>query len=565
MKTFGGFLPGPKAGSAAKSSLILLAGALCAALILAVSFSWAQPAPGYLDKLLDRGLSTDSYESRVLMQQASEAHGGDAARLLADAAAISPDLPAVHLRLALAALPDAFESLSELIAAGEAYKHSFWWSMSLRASALQALVAAVMLGLAGLIAIRLTVDLPLLMHDINEKRVRLILPALMLPFSPLGPALVLLAALMTVCLYARKGVAVFYLAAVFAVALPALQGPLDDAYTASMPRMAAIVGVNEGSTNRYAIGVLAGHDDYMSRFAYGLALRRDGRIEDSVAVFRKLLAETPDDGRALINLGNAQFAAGRFAEARDSYQKAYDSSKTVVSAYNLAMASRALFDYASGDKFYAEAAALDAQVVSAFNSIASKNPNRTVMDSVFTHAELEDYIAHNATNAASLYPLGGKAAMAGAGVLAVIFTVLLFSGIGLAGRCTNCGKVLCERCAPTRNYAGKCASCHRLLAEFDDTSPRAKVARMLSSMRIKDKMRDRLKALSFAPPGIAQIFAGKLLEGFLYLTGFLFLVFAAILAADPIFTVGLAGLTHLWLTPPLAAAAACCICCHSCP
>ena len=554
MKTFGGFLPGPRERSAVKANYIL-AGALCAALLLAVTFSFAQQGSGYLEQLLDRGLSMDSYESRVLLQKASEAHGADAASLLADAAAISPNLPAVHLRLALVKLPDAFESISELIAAAEAYKHSFWWSMSLRGSAIQAFVAATLLGLAVLIAVRLAADLPLLMHDINEKRPRLILPALMIPCSVLGPALVLLAALMTMCLYARKGLAVFYLAAALAFALPVLQGQLDAAYSASMPRMAAIVGVNEGSDNSYAIGVLSGYDDYMSRFAYGLALRRVGRVEESVAVYRKLLQETPGDRRSLVNLGNAQFTAGRFNEARDSYQKAYEIEKTAVSAYNLSMASRALFDYASGDKFYGEAAALDSQVVSSFNSIASKNPNRTVMDSVFTKDRLEDYISQNGTNAASLYPMGNKAAMAGAGALAVIFTVLQFSGMGLAGRCTNCGNVLCERCAPSRTYAGKCASCHRLLAEFDDTSPRAKVARMLSSMRIKDKLRDRLKALSFAPPGMAQIYAGKLFEGYLYLVGFLYLVFAAILAADPVFTVGLVGLTHVWLTPFLAAGA----------
>ena len=78
---------------------------------------------------------------------------------------------------------------------------------------------------------------------------------------------------------------------------------------------------------------------------------------------------------------------------------------------------------------------------------------------------------------------------------------------------------------------------------------------MLSSLRSKDKIRDRLKALSFAPPGMAQIYAGKLFEGFCYIMGFLFLVFSSILAAFPIFTVGLSGMTHVWLTPGLVIAA----------
>ena len=214
-----------------------------------------------------------------------------------------------------------------------------------------------------------------------------------------------------------------------------------------------------------------------------------------------------------------------------------------------------MFDYAAGDKFYDEAASLDAPVVSRFNAIASKNPNRTVIDSVYGKQDLEAFVASNRAASASIFPLGNVAGMIGAGVLLLIFTVMSFTDIALAGRCTNCGKVICERCAPGKTYGGKCASCYRLLSEFDDTSPRAKVARMLSTMRIKDKLRDRIKALSFAPPGVAQIYAGKLTEGLLYLVGFIFLLISSALTALPTFTVGLAGLTHSWLTPWLLIAA----------
>lgn len=514
------------------------------------------PPQTYKDKILDHGLHMDEYYASALLKRAEAASGIAADQLLAEAGDIGPNMPSVEFRLALSALPDIFTSMGHVFSAVHAYKRSFWWSTSLWGTVLYSFIGAFLLALVAVISIRLMTDLPLIMHDINEKRSRLILPALILPFSALGPILLLLAAMMTVCLYIRKsGRMAFYISAAFVISSPFVQGSFDTIYSSRTPAMRAIVAVNEYVDNRYAITVLAGREDYMSRFALGLALKREGRIDESIAIYKGILDKDGNDRRALINLGNAYFAANRFPEARDVYQRAHDIDKTVVSAYNLSQAARATFDYASGDRFYDEAAALDTAAVSRFNSISSKNPNRSVMDAVYNTNELKAHAHDTRSSVITLYPFGTTAAMVGAGLLVILFTALLFTRDEVAHQCSNCGKVVCEYCASGKQLAGRCLACHKLLAEADDASPKAKVARMLSSMHLKNLMRDRIKALSFAPPGVAQVYAGKVTEGLIYLVLFLFCILGAILCAAPVFTTGLAGFSHIWFTPLFVVAA----------
>lgn len=542
-------MPVPRAKLAARASTMRMVIAMACLLAMAAAYAFADQAASYRESLLDRGLSTDDWYAKSLLIKSSRMKGPEATRLMAEAAEFAPNLPPVHLRLALQAVPDMFVSVSQVFAALDAYKRSFWWSMSLRGTLLYALMGAVVSAIVVLIIVRLATDFSLIKHDIDERHKRLMLPMLILPFSVLGPVMLLLAAFMTVCLYAKKGRLAFFLVAGFVFAAPVMQGTIDAVCSSRTSQMRAMVGVNEGSDNRYAIEVLGAQPDYMSRFAYGLALRREGRAEESIDVYQKLLAQESGNPKVLVNLGNALFAAGRFPEAREAYDKAHASRKSVLSAYNLSQAARALFDYEAGDKFYAEAVALGPGAVSHYNSIASKNPNRTVMDAVYDTAELESYAFRTSHPVATIYPLGTTAVMAGAGVLVLVFAYMSFTGIELAGRCTNCGVVVCELCAPSKALGGRCAACHKLMTETDDTSPKAKVARMLSSMHMKNALRDRIKALSLAPPGIAQIYAGKLTEGLMYLTSFFFLLIGAVLCAMPVFTMGLTGFTHLWLTP----------------
>ncbi|MDA8154873.1 MAG: hypothetical protein M0Z52_00245, partial [Actinomycetota bacterium] len=54
-----------------------------------------------------------------------------------------------------------------------------------------------------------------------------------------------------------------------------------------------------------------------------------------------------------------------------------------------------------------------------------------------------------------------------------------------------------------------------------------------------------IRALSFAPPGIAYIYAGNVLQGMLMLWVFLFAV--GLLVLNPLFTTGLSLMDHGWL------------------
>jgi hypothetical protein len=69
-----------------------------------------------------------------------------------------------------------------------------------------------------------------------------------------------------------------------------------------------------------------------------------------------------------------------------------------------------------------------------------------------------------------------------------------------------------------------CSRCFRSLIKLDETEVKERVARLLSIYEHQKRRRVILKVLSFVIPGASQIFAGKVLYGFLFMWPFLFLL-----------------------------------------
>jgi len=74
------------------------------------------------------------------------------------------------------------------------------------------------------------------------------------------------------------------------------------------------------------------------------------------------------------------------------------------------------------------------------------------------------------------------------------------------------------------------------------------VAKQLEVQEFQKKKRRIVSFLSFAPPGIAHIYWGRILSGTLFLWLFLFLLL--LILVRPLFSTGLSLFSHSWITIP---------------
>ncbi len=66
----------------------------------------------------------------------------------------------------------------------------------------------------------------------------------------------------------------------------------------------------------------------------GLALAAEGRIDEAMAHYRKVLESRPDDALTHNNLGNALAGLGRFDEAATHYRHALKVQPNLATAHN---------------------------------------------------------------------------------------------------------------------------------------------------------------------------------------------------------------------------------------
>jgi tetratricopeptide (TPR) repeat protein len=505
------------------------------------------------DSVLDRGLRDNEPYSYVLSQRAEASGPAEAKVLLEEAIRQSPDLPVLYFKLSeavLAASPwDVFEGISHAVEGLKAYRRSFWWSMSLAGLLYVSILGSLLISLAAVALIRLPMELPLLAHDISEDPRKLIVPALLLLISFLGPLFFFAGGLCIIGLYLRKtDKAVVYVSLLTIALSPYLLRPVDMFYSSSTPENRAIVAVNEGRDNSYALQVLEGHRDYASMFSYALALKREGFYGKAAGLYEEMARGGPNQ-MVYTNLGNAYLAAGLTERAKDFYRMAEKMRPSPKTLYNLSQVYRYTLDFQTGDRYFLDAAKLDSDLVSGFTAVASSNPNRFVMDETIPMGELLERTWAGRKGVIDPFPVSPGAAAAIAVVMLAGFLLADRRTPTRASRCTRCNRILCPRCTQGLQWRQTCPDCYNSLVRLVDVDPKERVTKLLAVHERKSRIRAAVRLLSFAPPGIAQVYTGRVLAGFILLWLFTFPLLAA--ALNPLFFTGLSSFRHGWLNPLL--------------
>jgi tetratricopeptide (TPR) repeat protein len=337
------------------------------ALLTASTSAYAQKD---YEKLLDQGLTNDEAYSYSLVEQAKGAQND--VEILQEALKFSPDVPAIHFKLARASLPNVFDSLQYVIGGLKAYARNFWWSFSLTGLLYASLLISLVVAAAAIVIVRLPIQIPLLSHDINEGKLKLLIPLILLLAALGGPLFFIASALVVVGVHLQKLNKVpVYIMIVALAAAPLLVKSANVLLTASSsPEIRAIVAVNEGRDNSYALKALKDGTSSEAMFSYALALKREGHYAEAADIYTRLADKKPG-WQVLNNLASTYSAREQPGRAKETYKKAAEMESTAMLLYNLSQVYRGTLDFAEGDKYYKEASALDRDLVSKYTTVAA--------------------------------------------------------------------------------------------------------------------------------------------------------------------------------------------------
>jgi len=373
---------------------------------------------------------------------------------------------------------------------------------------------------------------------------------LFVPLSFLGPLFFMAGSMLLLGLYFRgMNKAVVYASVLFLLMSPLWLNIINMFLSAPSSELRAIVAVNESRDNKYAAAVLQNKDDFISLFSYGLALKREGRYEEAIAAYKKLLASHPDS-RAYVNLGNSYAGVNDMAAAKEAYKKSVELKPLASAYYNLSHVSRETLDFAKGEEYFNEAIKLGRETVSQFSSAASRNPSRLVIDEPLPMSTMWEYAETGARRLIKISPLNSASSVIVSIALLALFFIMDSAFKQRAYRCQRCGVILCGKCGKGKLWGEMCSLCYKSLIKLDALDSRIRVAKQLEVQELQKKKRRIISFLSFAPPGIAHIYWGRILSGTLFLWLFVFLLLLILL--KPLFSTGLSLFSHGWITMPSA-------------
>ncbi|GAB4407995.1 MAG: hypothetical protein OHK0032_03370 [Thermodesulfovibrionales bacterium] len=505
---------------------------------------------------LDKGLSNTEPYSYLLIKMAHEDRGR-AKTLLVSARKYSPDLPAVYFGLARESFSlsplGIFETLEHLRQGIKAYGRNFWWEFSIAGLIYSGLLVSFFFSMLIVLLIRFPMEAGLLLHDGMEDRKRLILFGL-LPFLSLFGLISFIAGAFSLIgfYFKRTDRIVVYASLLFFILSPMLQGIAGIFFTTPPPTLKAVVAVNEGRDNRYALWTLKGRDDLASAFSYALALKREGYYNEAIDVYKGLASRTATapknltvfwGPRVYLNLGNSYYAVKDIEAAKESYKKSIEIAALPSAFYNLSQIHREMLDFVKGDEYFLEAAKLNPEAVHRFTSISGPNPNRFVVDETLPMSALWGYAIDRTP-----HPLTKNLFLSG---IAVILTAMFFTLNRKirhrAHKCKRCGAIFCSKCSRAITWGEMCPDCFRSFIKMEGLEPKERIAKLLSVYQSQVKRRKTARLLSCVIPGAGQVYSGRMLSGLLFLWVFLFSITLLVMNQFP-FT-GLSSFSHDWLVP----------------
>ena len=232
----------------------------------------------------------------------------------------------------------------------------------------------------------------------------------------------------------------------------------------------------------HRLGELAARErgNPLVQFGLGWTARRGNHLAVAESAYRRALELWPRSDRVLNNLGNVLAMQGRTDEALDCFHRAIEANGESAAPYfNASQLYTQRFEYQLATEALSKASALNFDLVKTYQSQATSDGLLPLVDQWLSPVVFWDALRHASLPremAGSLpVSLRGHNEAAGWRFSAL---ALLIVGLGLgAGRwqqerlpqrsCSNCGRIVCRRCAVRRCENALCPVCARIEAQAE--------------------------------------------------------------------------------------------------
>jgi tetratricopeptide (TPR) repeat protein len=211
-----------------------------------------------------------------------------------------------------------------------------------------------------------------------------------------------------------------------------------------------------------------------AQFALGWHARQGAQLEVAEHAYRAALSAWPEHPAVLTDLGNVLAMRGHSDEALVLYRRAAQRDADNAAAhFNAAQLLTRRFDYAGANEELRQASAIDFDLVKQYQSRAGSNGMLPLVD-VWPSPPTFWSALTNAAPARGPQPLpfNLRGRIEASGWVFSLASLLVMAAGWYAGRwqhrrlplrtCSNCGVVVCRRCARRRREAALCPECDRV-------------------------------------------------------------------------------------------------------
>jgi tetratricopeptide (TPR) repeat protein len=309
------------------------------------------------------------------------------------------------------------------------------------------------------------------------------------------------------------------------------------------PLFWAAVAALDGGTDSRAVAELDSAmkkipDDRDLVYLMATHLKKAGKYDEAVQLYRGILQADPNDGIAKNNLANLEYARGELPSAIARYQQGAagegPSEQVATFYYNQSLAHLQKFEYQPAQEARSHADRLNPGVVAMYDRTWKfDNGNYAVVDLNLSHEQVWAKFAGTATgvrarNVIRTPPPSEAASLAAwsinrftGAVAAFVLVVMLVSfwrgRRSFTMHCVKCGTAFCRRCHLGAVIGELCTQCHHLFMVRDGVSGPARNKKLMEVQKVDARRSRVFRLLSVFSPGAGQLYAQKTLLGFVFL------------------------------------------------
>jgi tetratricopeptide (TPR) repeat protein len=295
------------------------------------------------------------------------------------------------------------------------------------------------------------------------------------------------------------------------------------------------VGLVEGEPyrterqNRFATLATQHPSDPYVHFGLAWIARRGGDLATAERAYRRALELWPTNDRVMNNLGNTLAMKSRQDEALELYRRATNTNPSNAAAwFNASQIYTQRFEYRAATDALSRASALNFDMVKSYQTDASNDGLLPLVDQWMSPITLWSALrSAEAPSSPSLPPawrgLRECSGVLFSGVIAAIALLSVALSIWQQRKvplrtCSNCGSVVCRRCAQRRRELALCADC----ATIESRAESPDFARVLLAQRsrkVNGAVHLFRTALSTLIPGFGLLCFQRLFTPIVLLSG----------------------------------------------